>query len=65
MIERKQIAFNLNDPKQKEMYDYVCKLTNFSAYGKMLIFNEMNGVRQSSYQNDEQQFDASLLKELI
>lgn len=65
MIKRKSIAFNLADPKQREMFKYVEEMTNFSGYGKMLIFNEMNGVRQSINQNDEQLFDASLLKELI
>lgn len=36
-IIRKAIAFNLDDPYQKELYEHVCKFKNFSYYGKTLV----------------------------
>jgi hypothetical protein len=36
-IGRKTIVFNLDDPFQKELFDYVNKYKNFSYYGKSLI----------------------------
>lgn len=43
MIKTKQIAFNLNDPLQRELFDYVCKFKNFSFYGKNLIQKDICG----------------------
>lgn len=37
-----QISFNLSDPFQKKLYDYVKSMTtNFSSYGKYLIQKDM------------------------
>lgn len=43
IIKTKQIAFNLADPMQKELYEYVCKFKNFSKYGKRLINKDIKG----------------------
>lgn len=42
-IVRKPVAFNLDDPDQKELYDHAMKRTNFSAYVKRLIQRDMEG----------------------
>lgn len=43
-IKRKPVAFNLDDPAQSEMYEYVMSKTkNFSNYIKMLIALDMKG----------------------
>ncbi|HSH53128.1 MAG TPA: hypothetical protein VK982_15495 [Bacteroidales bacterium] len=48
-IRRKQIAFNLDDPLQKKLYDYVNQTTtNFSSYGKYLIKRDMEGFAEST-----------------
>lgn len=36
-IGRKTIVFNLDDPFQRELFEYVNKYKNFSYYGKSLI----------------------------
>jgi beta-xylosidase len=39
-----QIAFNIDDPYQKKLYDYVKEQTsNVSLYGKSLIQKDMAG----------------------
>lgn len=66
MIKRKQIAFNITDPKQKEMFEYIEKMTNFSAYGKMLIFNDLHGIKSSNQQQVQiVDDDIDFLKQLI
>ncbi|MED4978755.1 hypothetical protein P9726_03350 [Geobacillus stearothermophilus] len=50
-IVRKPVAFNLDDPDQKELYDHAMKRTNFSAYIKRLIQRDMengNAPRMSA-----------------
>lgn len=42
-IKRRAIAFNLDDPFQKELYEYTLKFTNFSYYGKSLIQKDISG----------------------
>lgn len=55
-IKRKQIAFNLDDPFQRELYEYVCKITtNFSSYGKFLIKRDMTGS-WSEAKNSQNEF---------
>jgi len=44
LIKTIQIAFNLNDPQQKKMYDHVKQFTNESFYGKSLILRDMNNT---------------------
>ncbi|GGI18021.1 hypothetical protein [Gottfriedia solisilvae] len=36
-IKRIQVIFNLVDPHQKEIYDYIMKSTNYSGTAKSLI----------------------------
>lgn len=43
IIKTKQIAFNVADPFQKDLYDHACKAANFSRYGKKLIHMDMTG----------------------
>ncbi len=42
-IKCKQVAFNLNDPYQKKLYEYAMGFTNYSAHIKRLIQREMEG----------------------
>lgn len=42
-IEVKSVAFNLADPDQRKMYEWVAQRTNFSAYMKRLIQRDMEG----------------------
>lgn len=37
---RRQVAFNLNDPFQRKLYEHTTKYTNFSAYIKALILTD-------------------------
>lgn len=39
------ISFNIADPYQKKMYDFVQEKTNMSNYLKRLIDHDMNGVK--------------------
>lgn len=34
---RRPVAFNLNDPLQRKLYDHTLNYTNYSAYIKALI----------------------------
>ena len=36
-MKTKGVAFNLEDPDQKELFDWAMSRTNFSAYVKRLI----------------------------
>lgn len=69
-IVRKQVAFNLDDPHQKALLEYIEATTkNFSAYGKTLIHMDMlretGAISQvavtsptvPTYQEPEPQFD--------
>ncbi|WPZ17769.1 hypothetical protein UM396_14385 [Geobacillus subterraneus] len=60
-IVRKPVAFNLDDPDQKELYDHAMKRTNFSAYIKRLIQRDMEGGTSHYGQpvTVSQEFDAS------
>lgn len=37
MMVTKGISFNLNDPKQKELYEYAISVKNFSGHIKTLL----------------------------
>jgi hypothetical protein len=39
----KSVAFNLADPDQRKMYEWMTRRTNFSAYLKRLIQRDMEG----------------------
>ena len=41
-IKKHQVAFNMNDPDQKKMYDYLSAFTNVSAKLKGLILKDMD-----------------------
>lgn len=43
-IKKHQVTFNMNDPDQKAMYDYVNKYPNVSAKYKRMILLEMQGT---------------------
>ncbi|EZP77648.1 hypothetical protein H839_08444 [Parageobacillus genomosp. 1] len=67
-IVRKPVAFNLDDPDQKSLYDHAMKRTNFSAYIKRLIQRDMEGwnVQPSvSAPVTREELDASLVSEFI
>lgn len=40
---RIQVAFNLDDPDQRRMYEHVLQRTNHSAYVKRLIQRDLEG----------------------
>lgn len=49
-----QIAFNLDDPFQKKLYDYVkSQASNVSNYGRSLIQNDMMGSWKNSKNEPE------------
>lgn len=62
IIKTKQIAFNLADPLQKELYDYVNKFNNFSQYGKKLINKDINGDWKNI---EEEQNEIDLTNDII
>lgn len=41
-IKRKSVAFNVDDPHQRKLYEYALQFTNFSALVKMLIQRDMD-----------------------
>lgn len=43
-IKKHQVAFNMNDPDQKKMYDYLSAFTNVSAKLKGLILKDMDKI---------------------
>lgn len=45
-IKRKPVAFNINDPHQRKLYDYSLQYTNFSAYIKSLIQRDMDAEQR-------------------
>lgn len=47
-IVRKAIVFNLDDPLQKKMYDYIQQYPNFSYYGKTLVMDDMKKWEQNN-----------------
>lgn len=42
-IKTKGVAFNLDDPDQKELYEFAMERTNFSSYVKRLIQRDREG----------------------
>lgn len=66
-IKTKQISFNLDDPKQKELYDYCSKFTNFSYYGKTIIEKDMNNKWHSEpiIVEEEITIENDILKQFI
>jgi len=40
-MKSKGVAFNLDDPHQKKLYEWACQQTNFSNYVKRLIDYDM------------------------
>jgi hypothetical protein len=54
-IKTIQIAFNLNDPWQKQLYEHVLNNmeTNASNYGKLLIKRDMLGEWKNSDINSD------------
>jgi hypothetical protein len=65
-IVRKPVAFNLDDPDQKNLYDHAMKRTNFSAYIKRLIQRDMEGWSvQPIVPAAKEELDVSLVSEFI
>lgn len=46
-IKRKPVAFNVEDPDQKKLYDHCRQRTNFSYYIKTLILRDLEGTQVS------------------
>jgi hypothetical protein len=65
-IKRKPVAFNVNDPDQKALFDHACQRTNFSAYIKRLIQRDMEGGYSFQVMNQsDSQVDEHLMKGLV
>jgi hypothetical protein len=66
LIKNVPVAFNLLDPDQKAMYQYVSQRTNKSSYLKRLIQRDMEGgYNVHSISQHEEQFDEELMEGLI
>lgn len=68
VIRRSQVAFNLEDPYQAKMYEYVATQTNSSAYLKRLIMRDMEGLGANQvrfYQEVADEEDNAISKDLI
>ncbi|KJS84969.1 MAG: hypothetical protein JM58_09370 [Peptococcaceae bacterium BICA1-8] len=50
-IRVKTVAFNLNCPDQKKLWEHLIQRTNFSAYMKRLIDRDMQGYRPAEKPN--------------
>ena len=44
-IKTIQIAFNINDPDHREMYNHANNHTNVSDYGRRLVWLDMKGQK--------------------
>ena len=66
-IKSKAVAFNLDDPVQASMYAHIGRMSNFSAYLKLLIWQDMNGVprQDDAPAPEESGIDASLMEDLV
>ena len=69
-IKNRPVAFNINDPFQRELYEYSYTHTNFSAYVKMLILRDMDSKKAESQppvvaQATQPEIDVDLLNGLI
>lgn len=51
----RSVAFNLDDPDQKKMFDFASERTNFSAYVKRLIQRDMEGGVGMAHSHDQRQ----------
>lgn len=54
IMKNKAVSFNIADDHQKEMYEYVQSKTNFSAYMKRLIYEDM---KKNSFRGPEEGWD--------
>jgi predicted metallo-beta-lactamase superfamily hydrolase len=52
-IKTVQIAFNLDDPFQEKLYNYMKQFKNASFYGKSLIQKDMNEAILNSSQQQK------------
>lgn len=56
-IKVKSVAFNTDDPHQKELWDYCNTRGNFSAYAKAVFFHEMKGAHVVKQEPQEPETD--------
>lgn len=42
-IKNRPVAFNINDPYQRKLYEHTLQYSNYSAYMKSLIQRDMEG----------------------
>lgn len=67
-IKVKSIAFNVEDPLQKRIYEHVQQFSNFSFYMKSLIQRDMEGVLITPIPHVQEttlQLDSKMLGNLI
>lgn len=66
LIKNIPVSFNLLDPDQKEMYEYVSRRTNKSGYLKRLIQRDMEGgVNVRNFPSKKPRVDDGLMRGLI
>lgn len=69
-IKNRPVAFNINDPLQRKLYEHSYTHTNFSAYVKMLILRDMDSKKAGSQpqviaQVSQQEIDIDLANSFI
>jgi hypothetical protein len=63
-MKTRGVAFNLEDPDQKQQYDHTTQFKNFSAYVKRLIQRDMDsrGIKPTNMSRVVIQQSASVTK---
>lgn len=61
-MKRVQIVFNINDPHQKELYDYLIEKSddNVSNYGRLLVKRDMQGAWKDEQQKGAETIDVDI-----
>lgn len=61
-MKRVQIVFNINDPHQKELYDYLIEKSddNVSNYGRLLVKRDMQGAWKDEQQEGAETIDVDI-----
>ena len=64
-IERIQIAFNIDDPFQRELYDFIKSKGNVSLYGKTVFARDMNGKLGNNNNVEEEHIEFNLTTDVF
>ena len=61
-IKKHAVTFNMNDPEQAAMYNYLAQFPNVSGKLKRLVWSDMNGIVS---QKREEPIQESIVDEKI